>query len=42
MSPLWARLAACRERGVTVVQVTPVGDDPVCDLRRFREILDDC
>ncbi|WP_084531462.1 LLM class F420-dependent oxidoreductase [Nocardia miyunensis] len=35
------RLAAYRERGVTVVQVQPVGDDPVRDLRVFREILDD-
>ncbi|WP_405182691.1 LLM class flavin-dependent oxidoreductase [Nocardia sp. NBC_01377] len=36
------RLAAYRERGVTVVQVQPVGDDPIRDLRLFREILDEC
>ncbi len=35
------RLAAYQERGVTVVQVAPVGDDPVRDLRLFREILDE-
>ncbi|WP_196152230.1 LLM class F420-dependent oxidoreductase [Nocardia bovistercoris] len=36
------RLAAYRERGVTVVQVQPVGDDPIRDLRLFREVLDNC
>ncbi len=36
------RLAAYREHGVTVIQVQPVGDDPVRDIRLFREILDDC
>ncbi|GAB89565.1 LLM class F420-dependent oxidoreductase [Gordonia rhizosphera] len=36
------RLAAYRDRGVTIVQVQPVGDDPIADLRRFRTLLDDC
>jgi F420-dependent oxidoreductase-like protein len=34
------RLAAYREQGVTVLQVAPVGEDPLADLRRLREILD--
>jgi len=35
------RLAAFRERGVTVIQVDPIGADPVADLRRLRAIADD-
>jgi F420-dependent oxidoreductase-like protein len=34
------RLSAFREQGVTVLQVDPVGEDPVGDLRRLRTILD--
>lgn len=33
------RLQAHREAGVTVVQVTPVGESPMGDLRRFAEIV---
>lgn len=33
------RLQACVESGVTVLQVTPVGPDPLGDLRRFAEIV---
>lgn len=33
------RLQAYRDNGVTVVQVTPVGADPMGDLRRFAEIV---
>jgi F420-dependent oxidoreductase-like protein len=34
------RLAAFRDQGVTVLQVDPVGEDPVSDLRRLRALLD--
>jgi F420-dependent oxidoreductase-like protein len=34
------RLSAFRDRGVTVIQVEPVGPDPLGDLRRLRGILD--
>ncbi|MGH1565264.1 LLM class F420-dependent oxidoreductase [Mumia sp. DW29H23] len=33
------RLQAYQDDGVTVVQVTPVGADPMNDLRRFAEIV---
>lgn len=35
------RLSALRERGVTILQVEPIGEDPIGDLRRLRETLDD-
>ena len=35
------RLAAFRDQGVTVLQVDPVGEDPLGDLRRLRELLDE-
>jgi F420-dependent oxidoreductase-like protein len=35
------RLAAYRAQGVTVIQVQPVGRDPLGDLRLFRELLHD-
>ena len=35
------RIAAFRDQGVTVLQVEPVGEDPVGDLRRLRELLDE-
>jgi hypothetical protein len=34
------RLGAYRDQGVTVLQVEPVGEDPLGDLRRLRAILD--
>lgn len=34
------RLGAFRDQGVTVLQVEPVGEDPLGDLRRLRTILD--
>jgi F420-dependent oxidoreductase-like protein len=34
------RLAAFADRGVTVIQVQPIGEDPIADLRRLRAILD--
>jgi hypothetical protein len=34
------RLAAFRDQGVTVLQVEPVGEDPLGDLRRLRALLD--
>jgi alkanesulfonate monooxygenase SsuD/methylene tetrahydromethanopterin reductase-like flavin-dependent oxidoreductase (luciferase family) len=34
------RLHAFVERGVTILQVNPVGADPVADLRRLRAIVD--
>jgi F420-dependent oxidoreductase-like protein len=34
------RLDAFRDQGVTVLQVTPVGEDPLGDLRRLRALLD--
>lgn len=33
------RLAAFIDRGVTILQVDPIGPDPIGDLRRLREIL---
>ncbi|WP_091942859.1 LLM class F420-dependent oxidoreductase [Trujillonella endophytica] len=35
------RLAAHREQGVTILQVDPIGADPLADLRRLRALLDD-
>jgi alkanesulfonate monooxygenase SsuD/methylene tetrahydromethanopterin reductase-like flavin-dependent oxidoreductase (luciferase family) len=35
------RVRAYRAQGVTVLQVEPIGADPIEDLRRLREILDD-
>jgi F420-dependent oxidoreductase-like protein len=34
------RLSAYRDQSVTVLQVAPVGEDPLGDLRRLRAILD--
>jgi F420-dependent oxidoreductase-like protein len=34
------RLAAFREQGVSILQVEPVGADPIADLRRLRAIMD--
>ena len=34
------RLSAYRDQGVTVLQVEPVGDDPLGDLRRLRAVVD--
>jgi F420-dependent oxidoreductase-like protein len=34
------RLDAFRDQGVTVLQVDPVGEDPLGDLRRLRALLD--
>ena len=34
------RLQAYAAAGVTVLQVDPVGADPVGDLRRLRELLE--
>lgn len=34
------RLSAYRDQGVTVLQVEPVGEDPLGDLRRLRALLD--
>ncbi|MET0767632.1 MAG: LLM class F420-dependent oxidoreductase [Aeromicrobium sp.] len=33
------RLAACLDQGVTVVQATPAGPDPLGDIRRMADIL---
>jgi F420-dependent oxidoreductase-like protein len=35
------RVAAYRDQGVTVLQVEPIGTDPLGDLRRLRSIVDD-
>ena len=35
------RLAAHRDQGVTILQVDPIGVDPLGDLRRLRGLLDD-
>jgi F420-dependent oxidoreductase-like protein len=35
------RLAAHRDQGVTVLQVDPIGINPIADLRRLRTLLDD-
>jgi F420-dependent oxidoreductase-like protein len=34
------RLSAFRERGVSIIQVEPIGADPLADLSRLRGILD--
>jgi F420-dependent oxidoreductase-like protein len=34
------RLGAFRDQGVTVLQVEPIGEDPLADVRRLRAILD--
>jgi F420-dependent oxidoreductase-like protein len=34
------RLDAFRDQGVTVLQVEPIGEDPIADLRELRAILD--
>ena len=35
------RLAAHREQGVTILQVEPIGADPLADLRRLRALVDE-
>ena len=35
------RIAAFREAGVTVLSITPIGDDPVRQVARLRELLDE-
>jgi F420-dependent oxidoreductase-like protein len=35
------RLGAYRDRGVTVLQVEPIGADPLADLRHLRSVIDD-
>jgi F420-dependent oxidoreductase-like protein len=35
------RLAAHRDQGVTILQVDPIGADPLGDLRRLRALLDE-
>ena len=34
------RLAAYRDAGVTMIQIDPIGPDPIGDVRRLRELLD--
>ena len=34
------RLAAHRESGVTILQVDPIGADPLGDIRRLRALVD--
>ncbi|MDT4933932.1 MAG: hypothetical protein QOK11_1824 [Pseudonocardiales bacterium] len=40
-SYLRARLQAYAAAGVTAVQISPVGTDPIADIRRLRELVDD-
>jgi hypothetical protein len=35
------RLQAYVAAGVTTVQVTPVGPEPIADIRRLRELVED-
>lgn len=34
------RLAAYVEAGVTMLQIEPVGPDPIADVRRLRELVE--